>query len=451
MPSINEIYGGRQRLKVLSNVRANPKWTIKGRPRDLSPVVNVPGPGTYGRPAKEVESNQRTAATTVFGTSHRDELKPYQGPGPGAYQYAAEAGKGIRSPPQYTMTPRRPDKSLMGNDLPSPDAYMPTGAHLEKAPVFGFGSCERKTLTLAEGPGPGTYRVTLPPATPSYGLGTTPRPSMGSKEARNSPGPGAYSVPSPVGEGPKYSLGAKYTSLFGGNGNVGPGGYEVKSTVGDNIQWSLRGRPKDDIFIRGGGKHTPGPGNYRLERSDGFVSGCARTSPRWGFGSSARKGLTASSDPSPCEYQINDGYSSLIRKQPMFGFGSSSRPPINSPGIAPGPGNYQVASLVGRAPMYSMTPRREAIQELVKRRYNTPAPGTYRGPDQLHGPRWGFGSSMRSDMARGKEGGAGPGAYAVASLVGEGPKISLSGRPKDLKPFEVPGPGHYMADATEFD
>merc|ERR1712107_79612 len=99
---------------------------------------------------------------------------------------------------------------------------------------------------------------------------------------------------------------------------------------------------------------TPGPGAYSSTLQ------ADKKPPSWGFGTSQREMMRASSAPGPGQYQPMDKNKSAA---PACGFGSSARDKTGGYQKAtPGPGAYAPDFTATRkgGPKYTATPRRDA-------------------------------------------------------------------------------------------
>jgi len=120
------------------------------------------------------------------------------------------------------------------------------------------------------------------------------------------PGPGAYSHPTKLGEGPKYGI-----------------------------------RPRTAVVRK---EEGPGPGQYEQNKSPSVVR-----PPSAAFGKSRRDGTLSGSKevPGPGAYT----HPSAIKGGPAFSFGTSK--PIEHSTDVPGPGSYKVPSKIAELPNYA--------------------------------------------------------------------------------------------------
>ncbi|OLP85074.1 hypothetical protein AK812_SmicGene33963 [Symbiodinium microadriaticum] len=228
-----------QSVMHLSTLRRAPKYSFRGardrfKTRSLRASVQVPGPGKYGgadTPPEAYSSRHRRSPGYGFGTGPREANSQLVVPGPGAYPRASSSY--IGSGKAYSLTPRRwPGSPDLENDpaMPGP------GAHVQEAKPDGprYSILPRRAAKAGGVlvPGPAQYGGMegalgrTKPRLPSWGFGTAKRqdqgqqmedrPVNGIKGKSTSaawmsklPGPGSYNAPSSLGEGPKFSVGAR--------------------------------------------------------------------------------------------------------------------------------------------------------------------------------------------------------------------------------------------------
>lgn len=109
---------------------------------------------------------------------------------------------------------------------------------------------------------------------------------------------------------------------------------------------------------------SPGPATYD-------TVGKKSTMPSFSMGKrlELRRG---SLSPGPTSYRVTDG-----RHSPQWRFGSSRRVEISAAKQIPGPGEYDVETLKGKGPSFSMKWRTKLPGESTKVEY--PGPTTYGG------------------------------------------------------------------------
>eukprot|EP00440_Ansanella_granifera_P019955 gb/GFBE01021683.1/.p1 GENE.gb/GFBE01021683.1/~~gb/GFBE01021683.1/.p1 ORF type:complete len:335 (+),score=24.09 gb/GFBE01021683.1/:1-1005(+) len=231
-----------QSVLVMSTLTRSPKYSFRGandrfKSRAQMAAAQVPGPGAYSasEAASEFASRHRRPPGMAFGTARREANSRKAVPGPGAYSGASQGfiGKGK----SCSLTPRRPEFSDMACYPVSPGP----GSH-DMPDLIGKQGCSysctprrvdiKADYVSSSMPGPGQYGAIdkaqgiTKPKDPSWRFGTSKRtglpvrqddrPVPGMKGLSTAsawdsklPGPGSYEPKSMVGEGPKFSLGAR--------------------------------------------------------------------------------------------------------------------------------------------------------------------------------------------------------------------------------------------------
>jgi len=227
----------------------------------------------------------------------------------------------------------------------------------------------------------------------------------------------------------------------------------VLSKYDRSPKWTMRSRSSGAELTGGMPNWTPAPGAY--DETPPEISKY-KGAPKFGFGTGLRfsEHQRPNEKPGPGQYNPSDP---ILQASKSTGFGTSLRPSIGSSlhGVrAPGPGSYDMNSLVGRGgPMFTARGRRG----FGRRSLSSPGPGTYNIRSLLEkGPKAGFGSSTRGDENKRleKKGGSpGPGAYDMNLYRAFGqdvPKFSLTSRRTnvDLNSIMTPGPGQYKQEPT---
>mmetsp|Transcript_24181 Transcript_24181/g.45649 ORF Transcript_24181/g.45649 Transcript_24181/m.45649 type:complete len:313 (-) Transcript_24181:212-1150(-) len=239
-PTPGRVKGGPvgQSVMHLSTLRRAPKYSFRGardrfKTRGLRAAAQVPGPGEYGKAlvAQEAYSSRhRRSPGYGFGTGAREANTRPLVPGPGAYPRASTGF--IGSGRAFSLTPRR----WTGGELETDPALPGPGAHIQDIQPDGpkYSILPRRPPVQADTvfvPGPAQYGMMegalgrTKPRLPSWGFGTSQRqgsvqiedrPVAGIKGKSTAaawmsklPGPGSYNAPSSVGEGPKFSVGAR--------------------------------------------------------------------------------------------------------------------------------------------------------------------------------------------------------------------------------------------------
>jgi len=428
-------------MTPMSHVKTSPKWSFRCRKEEKIPEQQ-PGPGHYQDAISET-SRFATGPKHVFGTGQRTNLSGKSAtPGPGMYQHKGYVGE---SGSKFSCTPRRerPEKDV--STKPGPGAHdVPSsvGAH---APSAKFGSSQRpsqRTMRHGESPvspGPAAYEASHTQtchSSPKWGLGTSARADAGG--AKTVPGPGNYSIPSRLVEGPKYSAAPRREETARSEG-PGPSAYSLGTSVGAGLQWSMRQRnPAGTV------NDDPGPGAYQAVTMEMIKE----QTPGWRFGSSNRDPSGSFNPPGPGTYESSDPRNQL----PKYKFGTSNRPSqVNTKQNNPGPGSYETVSDLGAGPKYTATPRGGTSKQS-----KTPGPGAYERDDNAtiqKAPKYGFGSAKRQGELGAGSGTPGPGTYSHGSTLA-GSKFSLQSR----RQFEsrggasksTPGPGAHGGGFTQF-
>lgn len=173
---------------------------------------NIPGPGQYNvRPdtasgPKFGYSNSNFSNAFRFGSSKRDDPLHNMSktmPGPGTYSLKGEFEKSGHG---TSIVGRRPDSSyLTASRMPGPGAYDPKPINKQSNPAFRMGTAPRDHISKEDlsKPGPGNYDPKVPSGKGGIRFGSSTRKPLNDPSA--SPGPGTYTVPSKVIEGPKVT------------------------------------------------------------------------------------------------------------------------------------------------------------------------------------------------------------------------------------------------------
>lgn len=138
---------------------------------------------------------------------------------------------------------------------------------------------------------------------------------------------------------------------------------------------------------------APGPGNYAPEKQFSI--------PAMKFGSGSRSSLEdkgAGKRPGPGAYTANQFY--VAKTSPKFGFGSSTRqggsPKLN----VPGPGNYKPKTYTGEGQRYSMASVLTYDPKKKEQKF-VPGPGNYQPTDMSSAkkePAYRIGTEQRVDL-----------------------------------------------------
>lgn len=95
--------------------------------------------------------------------------------------------------------------------VPGPGAHSPTADPTKsKAATYSMGAKLGSSLvTKTYAPGPGAYvneAHKMKQSAPSFGFGTSKRPAINGNQKLNSPGPGAYKIPTKIADAPAHAL-----------------------------------------------------------------------------------------------------------------------------------------------------------------------------------------------------------------------------------------------------
>mmetsp|Transcript_109347 Transcript_109347/g.193682 ORF Transcript_109347/g.193682 Transcript_109347/m.193682 type:complete len:266 (+) Transcript_109347:72-869(+) len=206
-------------ISTLSNVRASPKYSIKGKPRD-GRKNDYPGPGAYQHGNESFTKYSQTPKYG-FGSSSRDGYsRPSSAPGPG--QYSPDNPSIPRRACGFGTSVRKGGGSR--SDHPGPGSYNLEGQMGKDSPKYSTTSKRAASVNLAN-PGPGAYQpsdswTSKKEQQPKWGFGTSPREG---RQTNNTPGPGSYSRESGLG-GPKFSMRSR-AERSNRNSTPGPGAH----------------------------------------------------------------------------------------------------------------------------------------------------------------------------------------------------------------------------------
>ncbi|CAG9310097.1 ODF3L2_1 [Blepharisma stoltei] len=345
------------------------------------------------------------------------------------------------------------------SDAPGPGAYTPSNYSFQASPNYGMGTSFRLQLkTKDQSPGPGTY-------TPLNSWRKTARTVFGKskrnayKGSSSTPGPGYYKTDGNA-KGPSYSLKGKNYKISLEQ-VPGPGTYDPKIEALKEQNLTVKiGKAKREIFYSD--DYSPGPGTYTVSQEEKGI--------KWRFGTEKKNHLKRSSSPGPGSYNSHFSNSSakfsmsprrpmtsgskenpgpgaysprVVSSSPKFSLGKSERDKFNKTCIMPGPNAY--------------SPRIENNKGIrigkSKRNFNdssteTPGPGAYNPKPQKGSPEY----SLRTKYTAKMEIGPGPGIYdpKLAYVKENSPAWRVSKTKKNWEKTKelVPGPGSYDNKAT---
>jgi len=279
-------------------------------------------------------------------------------------------------------------------------------------------------------PGPGAYSPYTPgkPKPPSFSLLTR----LEEKITSFAPGPGAYTHDGLPRKQIGISLQFRNYPRSSNTTVPGPGQYAPKPCVPSSPRWSLRGRiadPNDKLNSR-----TPGPAQYSPEKPKSARASLLHARLQ----TNDKKGMI----PGPGAYG-NPDMNRIRARPPSFSLGGRLDRSWSGTGMSPGPGAYD-ARLRGGGLAYSMTPRREDVTSP-----KAPGPGAYtiastvgesKATGMGIGDRFGDRDKMKSNP--------GPGAYfPKTDFVSDKervPAFSMTARRSGgISARLYPGPGAY--------
>ena len=278
-------------------------------------VVANPGPGSYDTEDK-VTSAIRKSANFKFGTSTRNnQNKAIMGnPGPGNYIIQRDLGK---DSPSYSLSSKK-DGSIkrIKEAVPGPGSYNNDNSFsIRSPPRAKFGRSQRISTELLKShiPSPLEYSpkdtfASRKQNAPAFGFGTSRRSNF--ESTKNNPGPGNYSIPSKISEGPKFQMG-------------------------------IRIRDKKLNF-------SPSPDQYNPS-----FEVLKKSMPKFGMGSGLRYNEVKedSSSPGPGSYNESSLKDSSFK---LFKYGkfSNEQRERRVKEVTPGPGTYKIPSKIVEAPKY---------------------------------------------------------------------------------------------------
>ncbi|KAK8881496.1 Outer dense fiber protein 3-like protein 2 [Tritrichomonas musculus] len=262
------------------------------------------------------------------------------------------------------------------------------------------------------GPGPGAYETRTRNSGPQWTI-----KGRYSSSDRSIAAP-YRSIPTTVGEGPKYSLHSRsgtreVQATPGPNYVPAPLGSDAKKTT-----MSYRhGEVKDSRI------DNPGPGAYDIQ------SKFANDAPKSTLHSRTKTNDLGSSSPGPGAYMPN--YQATKKRSPSASM--HVRPSTAATEVTPGPSDYEVRrSLGGTSPSFHSRPRDSQA-------YVTPGPGAYSPTDSnmKSSPRYsmkGRHNSVERPLSAPYR--------SLPTTVGQGPKISLGSRHSVRSSVDTPGPSY---------
>ncbi|KAL4464748.1 hypothetical protein ABPG74_011309 [Tetrahymena malaccensis] len=388
-----------------------PKWKFGLSNRQSMVANDAPGPGQYNL------KNSQSGPKFSIGTGSKPKVETYLFvPGPGTYN----PGKTIyQSSPNYSMGMKH--SSSEQHLQPGPGQYDHKSSVLNQPSVKFPLSTRNELYQGTNTPGPANYNVSRPSsAAPKFGFGTSQRDQL--YASQQTPGPGQYDQKSCI----DLSKGVTMISRrANGVANEiakfpGPGAYNPTSkNKKQNPAFKIGTQTRDTIDKESG--KIPGPGWYspRIEAN-------RPQSPQIKVGSDQRKPLNLTiNNPGPGQYNVRP----QTADGPKLSFKGVSKPdPVERERMkVPGPGSYQPSEIfIKERPSSAKigTSLRPSMYKLK----DAPGPGNYNIRAGEHGPKWGFGTSLRPQSKRGDE--PGPGAYNIPVYFADVPKFMMTSQPK---------------------
>lgn len=269
----------------------------------------------------------------------------------------------------------------------------------------------RRTGYRDSGPGPGAYETRGRNSGPQWTI-------KGRYSFTSHPTNAPYrSIPTTVGEGPKYSI---YSRTKSRDIQASPGPNYVPAPLGSDakkITMTYRhGEAKDSRI------DNPGPGSYNTQPK------FAEDAPKPTLHSRTKVIEVGSSSPGPAAYKPD--YSATQDRAPSVSM--HIRPQGKSKEVTPGPSDYEVVrSLGGTSPTFHTKPQ-------DSQSYVTPGPGAYSPTNNMNSaPQFSIKgrheSVNRPDSAPYR---------SLPTTIGEGPKISLGSRHSLRSSVDTPGPSY---------
>ena len=326
---------------------------------------------------------------------------------------------------------------------PGPGKYDPNLYTFTKLPKWKIGTTKRKVFpVMEEYPGPGTYSIPVEITNgPKYSMST----KAGLKESKEkylNPGPAYYKPLFSKSQSCFYTFGLK-TKLKEGDPTPGPGKYNLRKENDLIIPSYLFGKEKREDEIVKRRKMFPGPGKYEFEANSIHIH-----KPIYSFGKQKKGRNDNNNIPGPGSYS----YKEFIGKEaPKKTIGIKYNLSSNDL-ITPGPGHYKQLNpneYLHKNPNTKIS-KAKRITDLNDLRNDNPGPGQYNDDITIKNiliknPAWKIGSSKRKSLNPADKSFPGVGNYTISGNLGNfSPHYTMRIKGA-LSNYEndVPGPGTY--------
>ncbi|OMJ93371.1 hypothetical protein SteCoe_3609 [Stentor coeruleus] len=391
---------------------------------------STPGPGSYS-----LCLNSNSPAFSI-SKSPRSNLID-SSPGPGDYE-----NKRLSTGPELSFA--KSTRELFPQyPSPGPGDYNPhIQEHSYSSILIGKPKDEPKLNT----PGPGSYNLDIHKNSQTFSISRSPR--FQSKDL--SPGPSDYNTEI-KSHSPTCKIGKAKRLLLGDiiaihSTEPGPTTYSGTPKIHTSSAFII-GKPKETI------SNSPGPAEYF---SENLIT--RPKSSAFSIGNSKRPNAVRNNYPGPCDYNTsprsNSQKYSFARTSRSFIQNSESPGPSYNPqstlskvggvisprfgvkeDISPGPGSYNNSPCVSPNKGFTI-PKAEKYEKIQS---SSVSPLSYDTNIRSTSPKFSFGKSRREELFKQD---TNPEILYI-SKPNTSPKISLRGKPKDLKIDTIPGPGTY--------
>lgn len=237
----------------------------------------------------------------------------------------------------------------------------------------------------------------------------------------NVPGPGAYTIPSTICEGPSITIKGKIPCKNRSQSAVpGPGHYSIPENKIPGYAIGLSKReniPPDNIK-----SNLPGPGSYTIAHE--------YMGTPWKFAQPYKKPKVKDNELGPGSYDLK----STLSKKSFTMSGKIKKPENKMQKIVPGPGAYNPEFVRSKSSVMIGVSKRPEIKN-----NNMPGPGAYNIKARPLSCA-SFGRAKRGEIGKTVECHE---SYDLPSTIGDGPKISIYYKIPRSNESLGPGPGAY--------